>query len=83
MSSGPAPNRAVVKAACAIQERDGVIPDSGVFISPDEGWETEDVVRAQRFVAAKLPGWRIVETDSNGDTKIVELSTEESPSHPE
>ena len=34
--------REVIKAACAIQERDGVIPDSSVFISPDEGWEEED-----------------------------------------
>ena len=51
--------RAVIKAACAIQERDGVIPESEVFVSPDEGWEGEtDVTRAQKFVTAKFPGWK-------------------------
>ena len=45
-----------------------------VFVSPDEGWEGEDVERAQRFVSAKFPNWRIVETDSEGETRVVELS---------
>ena len=66
--------RAVIKAACAIQERDSVIPESGVFISPDEGWDEEDVARAQGFVTTKFPGWKIVETDSDGETRVVELS---------
>ena len=87
--------RAVINAACVIQERDGVISDTGVFISPDdtgvfispdEGWEEEDVARAQRedvaraqrFVADKLPGGRIIETDEDGDTRIVDLAAEES-----
>jgi hypothetical protein len=74
-------HRAVIKAACVIQERDGVIPESGVFVSPDAldrvGLEGEDVTRAQQFVTAKFPGWRIVETDSNGETRVVELSTTE------
>jgi hypothetical protein len=80
----PCTHRAVIKAACAIQERDGVISDSGVFVSPDEGWEEEsvvrfqglqDVARAKRFIAAKFPGWKIVETDSDGKTTVVGLST--------
>ena len=49
-------HRAVIKAACAIQERDSVIPESGVFVSPDEGWDREDVERAQRFVSVNFPG---------------------------
>ena len=41
-----------------------------VFVSPDEGWEGEDVERAQRFVTTKFPGWKIVETDSDGETRV-------------
>jgi hypothetical protein len=91
-------HRAVIKAACAIQKRDSVIPESGVFVSPDEGrvivspprpdnleedkfwsctyralWDEEDVTRAQSFISAKFPGWKIVETDSDGETRVVEL----------
>ena len=73
--------RAVISAACVIQERDGVISDTGVFISPDEGWDEEDVARAQRFVAAKLPGGRITETHEDGDTRTVDLAAEESPDY--
>lgn len=72
--------RAVISAACVIQERDGVIPASGVFISPDEGWhEDEDAARAHQFVADKLPGGRIIETYEDGDTRTVDLANEESP----
>ena len=47
-----------------------------MFVSPDEGWDEEDVAKAQRFVAAKLPGGRIIETYGDGDTKTVDLATE-------
>ena len=72
--------RAVISAACVIQERDSVISASGVFISPDEGWhEDEDAARAHQFVADKLPGGRIIETYEDGDTRTVDLANEESP----
>jgi hypothetical protein len=48
---------------------------AGVFISPDEGWKEKDASRAQRFVAAKFPGWKIVEIDSDGKTTVVGLPT--------
>ena len=80
-------HRAVIKAACAIQGRDGVIPESGVFVSPDAldrvGLKGKDVTRAQRFVTTKFPGGRIIETYEDGDTKTVDLANEESPDYSE
>jgi hypothetical protein len=63
--------RAVIKAACVVQER-----DSG-WVNKEDVISDTDVARAQRFVAAKFPDWRIVETDSDGETRVVELSTTE------
>ena len=77
-------HRAVINAACVIQERDGVISDTGVFVSPDEGWhEDEDAARAHQFVADKLPGGRIIETYEDGDTRIVDLANEEESGYSE
>ena len=63
--------RAVIKAACVVQER-----DSG-WVNKEDVISDTDVARAQPFVSAKFPGWRIVETDSDGKTRVVELSTTE------
>ena len=63
--------RAVIKAACVVQER-----DSG-WVNKEDVISDTDVARAQPFVSAKFPGWRIVETDSDGETRVVELSTTE------
>ena len=63
--------RAVIKAACVAQERDsGWVNQEGVI-------SDTDVARAQRFVTTKFPGWKIVETDSDGETRVVELSSTE------
>ena len=61
--------RAVIKAACVVQER-----DSG-WVNKEDVISDTDVARAQQFISAKFPGWKIEETDSDGETRVVELSS--------